>query len=232
MTTRARTASEERLPARDQGCVLWIYGQAWEDRSALDGLRPPDTFDAWVATLAENGWTVGWTGLGAIEEGPYCGGAVVEVDVDGDRAYTAIPPELLDRLQGVMPARDYGMMREDVAALDNPEAHGLRVARLDPAAWEQRRDVVPTTELTTEAWTRAIRAKHLRVEAPAGAMLPLDGAWPAGQVVSVADDAGRSYYFAVPRAALRLATDLHLETTRLERRLRVIGRRRAGVTRG
>jgi len=69
-----------------------------------------------------------------------------------------------------------------------------------------------TTELLTEAWARSIRTKGLRVEAPAGALLPLDSAWPAGQVVTDADAAGRRFYFAVPRAALRLATDLHFET--------------------
>jgi len=209
-TDRARR--EARAPERAPGGVLWIYGQAWEDRSALDGLRPPTPFDEWAATLAKNGWGVGWTGMGAIEEGPYRGGAVVEVDVDGDRAYTAIPPEALDRLRGLLDEQDYRMVREDVAALDNPEAHGLRVTRLDPAPWEQRRAVVPTTELMTEGWARSIRTKGLRVEAPAGALLPLDSAWPAGQVVTVADDAGRRFYFAVPRAALGLATDLHMET--------------------
>lgn len=105
------------------------------------------------------------------------------------------------------------MAREDVAALDNPQAHGLRVARLDPAAWERRREAVPTGELPTEGWARAIRDNGLRVAAPAGAMVPLDSAWPAGQVVTVTDAAGaHKSYFAVPRAALRLATDLHVET--------------------
>ncbi len=212
MVAAERTTREERAPARAQGCVLWMYGQAWEDRSEVDGLRPPETFDAWVRTLTDNGWGVGWTGFGAIEEGPYQGGAVVEVDVEGDRAYAAIPPEALDRLQGLLDEQDYRMVREDVAALDNPEAQGLRVARLDPVAWERRRAAVPTTDLLTEGWARLIRTKGLRVEAPAGALLPLDSAWPAGQVVTVADDAGRRFYFAVPRAALRLATDLHFET--------------------
>ncbi len=211
-----RTTREERAPERAQGCVLWMYGQAWEDRSALDGLRPPDTFDAWVRTLTDNGWSVGWTGFGAIEEGPYQGGVVVEVDVDGDRAYTAIPPELLDRLREVMPADEYRLVREDVAALDNPQAQGLRVTRLDPTAWERRREAIPGKELPTEGWARAIRDKGLRVEPPAGAMLSLESAWPAGQVVTVTDGK-RAYYFAVPRAALRLATDLHFETRKRDR---------------
>ncbi len=213
-TTRTRTAREdrERAPARAHGCVLWIYAPAWEDRSALDGLRPPSTFDAWASTLTARGWSAGWTGGGAIEEGPYQGGAVVEVDVEGERAYAAIPPELLDRLQEVLPADEYRLVREDIAALDNPQAQGLRVTRLDPAAWEQRRAVVPGKELPTEGWARTIRANGLRVAAPTGALLPFDGAWPAGQVVTVTDGAGRGYYFAVPRGALRLAMDLHFET--------------------
>ncbi len=210
--TATRREREERAPERAQGCVLWIYGQAWEDRDGLDGLHPPSPFDEWAAFLKKKGWSVGWTAEGALDEGPYRGGVVVEVDVRDDRAYVAVPPELLDRLQELLDEQDYRMVREDVAALDNPEAHGLRVARLDPAAWQQRRAVVPTTELLTEAWARLIRTKGLRVEAPAGALLPLDSAWPAGQVVTVADAAGRRFYFAVPRAALRLATDLHFET--------------------
>ncbi len=218
MATR-RERREESVPARAEGRVLWLYGQAWEDRSALDGLHPPTPFDEWVVFLKTQGWTVGWTAEGAIEEGPYRGGAVVLVGADGDRAYVAVPPELLDRLREIMPARDYAMTREDVAGLDNPTAAGLSVARLDPAAWEQRHAVVPTTELTTEGWARSIRDKGLRLVQPAGAALPLDSAWPAGQVVTVADAAGRRFYFAVPRGALRLATDLYLEAKRGERAL-------------
>jgi len=218
MATR-RERREESVPARAEGRVLWLYGQAWEDRSALDGLHPPTPFDEWVVFLKTQGWAVGWTAEGAIEEGPYRGGAVVLVDADGDRAYVAVPPELLDRLREIMPARDYAMTREDVAGLDNPTAAGLRVARLDPAAWEQRHAVVPTMELTTEGWARSIRDKGLRLAQPAGAALPLDSAWPAGQVVTVADAAGRRFYFAVPRGALGLATDLYLEAKRGERAL-------------
>jgi len=210
--TAMATRREKIAPDRAQGCVLWIYGQAWEDRDGVDGLHPPTPFDEWAAFLKKKGWSVGWTAEGALDEGPYRGGVVVAVDVRDDRAYVAVPPELLDRLQEVLPAPDYRMVREDVAALDNPEAKGLRLARLDPAAWEQRHVVVPTTELTTEAWARSIRAKGLRVAAPSGAPLPLDGAWPVGQVVTVTDGAGRGYYFAVPRAALGLATDLYIET--------------------
>jgi len=156
------------------------------------------------------GWTVGWTAEGALGEGPYRGGAVVELDVDGDRGYVAVPPELLDRLREVLPALDYRMVREDAAALDNPEAKGLRVARLDPTAWEWRREAIPGRELPTEGWARTIRDKGLRVEPPAGAMLPFESAWPVGQVVTVTDGT-HTYYFAVPRGALRLATDLHFK---------------------
>ncbi len=115
------------------------------------------------------------------------------------------------------------MVREDVAALDNPEAKGLRVTRLDPTAWEQRHQAVPMKELPTEGWARAIRDNGLRVEPPAGALLSLESAWPAGQVVTVTDGK-RRYYFAVPRGALGLATDLYMETTRVERQMRMVGR--------
>jgi len=223
MTVMA-TRREERAPERAQGCVLWIYGQAWEDRDGLDGLHPPTPFDEWVAFLKKEGWTVGWTAEGALDEGPYRGGVVVEVDVRDDRAYVAVPPELLDRLREVLDEQDYRMVREDVAALDNPTAAGLHVARLDPTAWEQRREAVPTKELPAEGWARAIRDNTLRVEQPAGAMLSFDSAWPAGQVVTVVDGDGRRYYFAVPRGALRLATDLYMETTRIERALHRVGR--------
>jgi hypothetical protein len=47
------------------------------------------------------------------------------------------------------------------------------------------------------------------VELPAGAFLPLDSAWPGGEVVAVADALGRRRsYFAVPRGARRLAAGL------------------------
>ena len=201
----------EQAPARAEGCVLWLYSQAWEDRSILDGLYPPTPFDEWVAYLQERGWTVGWTVEGTIAMGPYQGGAVVEVDV-GDRAYVAIPPELLPRLAEVMPARDAAMVQEDVTALANPAAHGLHVMWLERAAWEGRRQVVPHGEpLPTEAWAQVIRTRRLRVEMTNDGFLPLESAWPAGHVVTVTEGPHRSY-FAVPRAALRLAIDLSVET--------------------
>jgi len=211
MTTCTRE-QEQQPPARAEGCVLWLYGRAWADRAVLDGLPLAQPLEEWVALLDTEDWIVGWTVGAALDQEPYAGGMVVEVDADGGRFYVAVPPELLDRLQEVMAADEYAMMREDVAALANPQAHGLHVTRLDPVAWEQRHQLVPTKELPTEGWARMIRAHRQRVEIPAGMMLPFESAWPAGQLVIVTDGAGRRSYFAVPRQALRLATALSLET--------------------
>jgi hypothetical protein len=201
----------EQAPARAEGCVLWLYGQAWEDRSSLDGLYPPTPFDEWVASLQERGWTVSWTVECAIATGPYQGGAVVEVDV-GDRAYVAVPPELLPRLREIMPTQDAAMVQEDVAALANPAAHGLHVMWLERTAWEEGRQVVPHgAPMPTEAWVQVIRTRGLRVEMTHDGFLSLESAWPAGHVVTVVDGQQRSY-FAVPRGALRLAVDLSVET--------------------
>jgi len=52
-----------------------------------------------------------------------------------------------------------------------------------------------------------IREHRMRVTPPVGNALPMDSLYPAGQVVTVDDAAGRSY-FAVPRAAYGLAYDL------------------------
>ncbi len=123
----------------------------------------------------------------------------------------AVPPELLDWLRELMDEQDYRMVREDVAALDNPQAHGLRVSRLDPAAWEQRRQVMPTTELPTEGWAQAIREDGLQVEMTYDGSLPIESPWPGGHVITATDGAHR-YYFAVPREALNLAIDLAVET--------------------
>ncbi len=109
-----------------------------------------------------------------------------------------------------MDAQDYRMAREDVAALDNPQAHGLRVSRLDPIAWEQRRQVVPMKELPTESWARTIRDHGLRVEMTYNGSLRVDSPWPGGHVIAVIDGEHRSYD-AVPRGALNLAIDLSLE---------------------
>jgi hypothetical protein len=65
-------------------------------------------------------YTAGWMPMGAIDAGPYWGGAVVEIADERGRSYAA----------------DYRMVREDVAALDNSEATGGRVTRLDADAWE------------------------------------------------------------------------------------------------
>jgi len=199
-------------PPRVAGAALWLYGPAWENGSELDAARPPMPFDEWAAHVRERGWDLSWTPMGAIDEGPYAGGVVVEADVDGDRGYAVIPPELLDRLQEIMPARDYEMVREDVANIDNPEARGYTVTRIDPAAWEGRRQVVPNAApIPTETWAAVIRAHHMRVAPPVGNALSEDSLYPAGQVVAVDDAAGRSY-FATPRAAYWLAYDLADET--------------------
>jgi hypothetical protein len=209
------TQTQESTP-RAAGCVLWIDEKAWESGSELRAVHAPIPVDEWLAATRSKGYDVAWTPDGALAAGPYRGGCVVEVDSDvpGDagRTYFAIPPESLERLQEIMPPRDYQMMREDVANLDNPEAHGYTVTRLDPAAWEARRAVVPLGEpLTTGAWVRKIRKHHMRVAPPVGQPLPLDSLYPAGQVVAVDDATGRSY-FAVPRAAYGLAYDLADET--------------------
>jgi hypothetical protein len=205
---------EDSQPARASGAVLWLYGQAWEDRSALDGVHPPIPFDEWVQVLRDHRWTVHWTAEGALVAGPYQGGAVVEVDAEGERAYVAVAPECLERLAEVMDAAEYQMVREDVAALENPHGLGLAVTRLDRSAWEKRREVIPVGEpLPTEAWARVIREGHLQVELIRDGALPLDTAWPVGHVVAVTDGVHR-YYFAVPRGAVRLVLDLSMEVQR------------------
>jgi len=195
-------------PPRAVGCILWLYEGTWESA----GDAPPTPFDEWADTLRARGWTVHWTLLAAISKGPYRGGSVVEVDVDGDRGYAAVPPELLDRLAALTDAQGYRMVREDVAALDNPHARGVLMTRLDSVAWEQHRELVPIEELLAEAWARTVRQNGLQVEIAAGSLslLPLGSAWPAGQVIAVTDGAHRSYV-AAPRAALPLAIDLSVE---------------------
>ena len=214
MTGTARQESEDmpRMP----GCVLWLDEKAWESGSQMQAVHAPIPVDEWIAATRGKGYEVAWTPEGALAEGAYHGGAVVEVDSDvpGDagRTYFAVPPDLLDRLQEIMPPRDYEMVREDVSNINNPEAHGYTVTRLDPAAWEGRGEVVPLSQpITTEAWVREIRKHHMRVAPPVGHPLPLDSLYPAGQVVVVDDATGRSY-FAVPRAAYWLAYDLADET--------------------
>jgi len=196
----------------------------------LEAVAPPTPFDEWADTLRARGWTVHWTPLAAISQGPYRGGSVVEVDVDGDRGYVAVPPELLDQLVALIDAQGYRMLREDVAALDNPQARGVRVTRLDSVAWEQRRELVPTEELSAEAWARTVRQNGLRVEiAAAGSLslLPLTSAWPTGQIIAATDgthrgsaingtksrDKLRSYKSAWPRLSHSRA--LYLADSRL-----------------
>lgn len=209
----------ERVP-RMPGCVLWINEKAWESGSQVRAVHPPIPMDTWADATHRKGYKVVWTPEGAIEEGPYRGGSVVEVDSDvpGDagRTYFAIPPEALDGLREIMQPDEYRMVREDVANIDNQEAHGYTVTRLDQAAWEERGEVVPLAEpITTEAWVREIRQRHMRVTPPSGHPLPLASFYPAGLVVPVHDAMGRGY-FAVPRAAYWLAYALADQTADAE----------------
>ncbi|MGI8916765.1 MAG: hypothetical protein ACR2JY_23825 [Chloroflexota bacterium] len=207
-------------PPRTLGSVLWIDEKAWESGSQVRAVHQPISIDTWIAVTRSKGYKVVWTPDGALDEGPYRGGSVVEVDSempgDAGRAYFAIPTEVLDDLQEIMRSEDYRMVREDVDNIDNHEAHGYTVTRLDPASWERRGEVVPLAEpITTEAWVLQIRQQHLRVAPPVSHPLPLDSFYPAGQVVPVDESMGRSY-FAVPRAAYWLAYDLADETTAAE----------------
>ncbi len=107
-----------------------------------------------------------------------------------------------------------GWYRTTFAALRNPEGHGLVVSQLDQVAWQERGVAVARGEpLPSELWARVIRAQRLRVEPLAGALLPLDSAWPAGRVVTVTTSAGGCpSYFAVPRGLLHLGAALTEET--------------------
>lgn len=66
-------------PPRAVGCILWLYEGAWEGTGELEAVTPPTSFDEWADTLRARGWTVHWTPLAAISQGPYRGGSVVEV---------------------------------------------------------------------------------------------------------------------------------------------------------
>jgi hypothetical protein len=203
----------EVLPRRE-GHVLLLLPTPYEGSRELRPQRVPIPVDEWLIVMRRGRYVVSWIPAGAIEEGPYRGGSVVEVDVRGDRAYVAVPPEALDALAEVMSAQEYQMLGEDVAALTNPEARGLSVARLDRTAWEERQEVIAQgAPLATEAWAQVIRENGMRVQLPTDALLPLDSAWPASQVVAITDRQGkRRSYFVVPRGAVRLAVDLAVET--------------------
>lgn len=202
-----------RIVPRVEGHVILLYDRGWEDEYGLLPVSEPLPVEEWIAATRREGYSVEWTPQGAIAEGPYRGGVVVEIDDDRGRSYVAVPPELLDRLRELMNEQDYRMVREDVTALNNPEARGLRVNRLDPVAWEQRHQVVPVAELPTEGWARTIRENGLQVEMTYDGSLPIDSPWPAGHVITTTDGAHRSY-FAVPRGALNLAIDLSVEMER------------------
>lgn len=217
MVWRAPDEAGERAVPRRDGSVLLIYDRQWRDEYGLLPVSDPIPVDEWLAETRRARYAVDWTPLGAIDAGPYRGGAVVEIADERGRSYAAVPPECLDRLQEIMDVDDYRMVREDVAALDNPEAAGMHVTRLDADAWEGRREVVPTDELSTEAWARSIRDGNLRLDMAGGLSLPLESRWPGGHVVSVCDMMGHSYYFAVPREALPFTIELAVEMDRRAR---------------
>jgi len=210
-----RSGSEQggRVIPRAEGCVLVLYDRQWEDEQGLLPVSDPIPVEDWLRETRQAGYTVEWTPEGAVAEGPYQGSAVVEVTDTRTRSYVAVPPEALHRLAEIMEERDYQMLREDVAALENPEGHGLMVTQLDRAQWEERGIAAPRGEpLTSDLWARVIREQHLRVGPLAGAILPLDSAWSAGQVASVTTGAGaKPSYFAVPRGLRRLVDALAAE---------------------
>lgn len=208
MMTRHEDGQEEAGIPRLEGCVILLDDHAWEDHSILDAVSAPIPFAAWLDETRRAGYGVEWTPAAALSAEPYRGGTVVEIVDDHARSYVAVPPELVDRLAEIMDARDYGMVREDIASLDNPEAHGYTATRLDAPAWEQRRQVTPNAApLPTETWVEVIRAHHLGLTVLPDARLSLDDLYPYGQVVAVDDVAGRNY-FAVPRAAFWLVHSL------------------------
>jgi len=209
-TTDRLDGEGRRIVPHVEGHVILLYDRDWEDEYGLLPVSEPLPVEEWIAATCREGYSVEWTPQGAIAEGPYRGGVVVEIDDDRSRSYVAVPPELLDRLRELMDEQDYRMVREDVTALDNPEPHGLRVSRLDPAAWEERHHAVPTKELPMEGWARAIRDNGLQVEMTYDGSLPIESSWPGGHVITTTDGVHR-YYFAVPRGALNLAIDLSLE---------------------
>jgi hypothetical protein len=214
MVWRRTDGQGRRVIPRAVGCVLVLYDRQWEDEAGLLPVGDPLPVNEWLAEARRVGYRVAWTPEGALAEGPYQGGVVVEVADARGRSYVAVPPEALDRLEEIMDWQDYQLVQEDVAALANPEGHGLAVTRLDRPAWEQRGEAVPRGDpLPTETWAQVIRRQGLRVESTTGAILPLDCAWPGGEVVAVADRLGRRRsYFAVPRGVRRLAAALADET--------------------
>lgn len=214
MVWRTPDAGGSRTIPRQDGGVLLLYDRQWKDEYGLLPVSDPLPFDDWLAQTRQARYTVSWTPLGAIADGPYRGGAVVEIADERGRSYAAVPPECLDRLLEIMDADDYRMVREDVATLDNPDATGVRVTRLDADAWEGRREVVPTADLTTEAWARSIREGSLCVDMAGGMSLPMESRWRGGHVVTVRDALGHAYYFAVPREALPFAIELAVEMDR------------------
>lgn len=220
MVWRTPDETGARVVPRRDGCVLLLYDRQWKDEYGLLPVSDPIPVGEWLAETRRARYAVGWTPLGAIDAGPYRGGVVVEIADERGRSYAAVPPECLEQLQEIMDPDEYRMVREDVAALDNPEAAGVRVTRLEMDAWEGRREVVPTGDLSTEAWARSIREGSLRVDMAGGLSLPMESRWPGGHVVTARDGIGHAYYFAVPREALPFAIELAVEMNRRERQAR------------
>src|SRR5579871_5978792 len=102
---------------RLEGHVLLLLPLAYEGERTLRAQRAPAPVAEWLAAMRRGGYTASWLPAGAIAEGVYRGGTVVEVDVEGDRAYVAVPPEALETLSEVMTPQEYQMVREDIAAL-------------------------------------------------------------------------------------------------------------------
>jgi hypothetical protein len=194
--------------------VVLLSPLAYEGNRTLRALSAPKPAQEWLQVMRADDHQASWLPAGIITEGPYQGGTVVEVDIEGDRAYIAVPPEALEMLAEVMEPLQYQAVIEDLAAAANPDGPGQVVTRLDRTAWEERRQVLPTgAPLLADDWMRVIFERHLQVEVLHGALLPLDGPWRGGHVVVVGEPNGEHRsYFALPRAALFLALALEVAT--------------------
>ncbi len=93
-TTDRLDAEGRRIVPRVEGHVILLYDQDWEDEYGLLPVSEPLPVEAWIAATRAEGYSVVWTPLGAIAEGSYRGGVVVEIDDDRSRSYVAVPPEL------------------------------------------------------------------------------------------------------------------------------------------
>ncbi|MGI8553081.1 MAG: hypothetical protein ACR2PL_20190 [Dehalococcoidia bacterium] len=214
MSLRGTDSLDERglrIISRAKEHVILLYEHGWEDEYGLVPVSEPIPFSEWIATTLREGYRVEWVPQGAVVEGPYRGGVVVEIVDEHGRSYVAVPPERLDSLRELMTQQDYQMVREDAASLDNPLAAGVFLSLLDSAAWEQRQQTVSLRDLSAEVWARTVREKGLQIELTPNGTLPIESRWPAGHVVRVLDRAGRREYYAAPRPSLWLAIELAAE---------------------